>query len=71
MDYGAEKRKKSGCPKPTLNQARRYFVAHEFIEEEGELFYFFHRSTFWRSHSGERIGDWKLAAKRWMWNLEN
>jgi hypothetical protein len=71
MDDGAKKLEKLGWGKPTLDQVRRYFVAYEFIKEEGELFFFFHRSTCWRSQSGDRIGDWTLAAKRWMWNLEN
>jgi hypothetical protein len=42
-----------------------------FIEEEGEIFFFFHRSTCWRNQSGDKIGDWKIAADKWMWNLEN
>lgn len=71
MINGAEKQKKSSSKTPTLNQVRLYFLAHRFGIEEGDVFFYFHRSTFWRSQFGDRIGDWKLAAKRWMWNLEN
>ncbi|WP_268034927.1 hypothetical protein [Algoriphagus sp. PAP.12] len=44
---------------------------NRFETEEGELFFFFHRSTYRRSQSGDPIGDWVKAADRWMWNLEN
>ncbi|SMP16952.1 hypothetical protein SAMN06265367_102691 [Algoriphagus winogradskyi] len=71
MSNGAKKQKKSGCWIPTLNQVRLYFLIHRFVKEEGEVFFYFHRSTYWSSQFGDRIGDWKLAAKRWMWNLEN
>ncbi|SEF72990.1 hypothetical protein SAMN03080598_01194 [Algoriphagus boritolerans DSM 17298 = JCM 18970] len=71
MSKGAKKWIKSGCRIPTLNQVRLYFSTHRFEIEEGDIFFYFHRSTFWRSQFGDRIGDWKLAAKRWMWNLEN
>lgn len=71
MSNGANKRKKSDCRIPTLNQVRLYFSTQRFEIEEGDIFFYFHRSTFWRSQSGDRIGDWKLAANSWMWNLEN
>ncbi|MBB6327680.1 hypothetical protein FHS59_003323 [Algoriphagus iocasae] len=71
MNDGAKKRKKSGCRIPTIDQIRDYFLTNRFGIEEGELFFFFHRSTYWRSQSGDPIGDWMKAADRWMWNLEN
>ena len=71
MNNGAKKWIKPGCRIPTLNQVRLYFLAHRFGIEEGDIFFYFQLSTFWRSQSGDRIGDWKKAAKSWMWNLEN
>jgi len=71
MNNGARKAKKSGHTRPTLNQVRQYFLSQVFIQEEGEIFFFFHRSTCWRSQSGDKIRDWKTAADQWMWNLEN
>lgn len=67
MSNGAKKRKKSGY-RNTLNQVRLYFLTHRFTIEEGQVFFCFHRSTYWRLQYGDRIGDWKKAAKRWMWN---
>lgn len=56
---------------PTINQVRKYFMENEFAVEEGEVFYFCLRIKSWRWESGEHIGNWKDAADKWMWNLEN
>ncbi len=71
MKDGAKKWKKSDFRIPTLDLVRDYFLTNRFGTEEGELFFFFHRTTYWRSQSGDLIGDWTKAADRWMWNLEN
>lgn len=71
MNNGAKKGKNPVRKRPTLNQARQYFLTHTFIKEEGEIFFFFHRSTCWRTQSGTKIRDWKIAADKWIWNLEH
>lgn len=67
----AKKCKRSRFEKPKLNEVIRYFIAYKFPKEEGEVFYFYCRMMSWRTESRDHLGDWKSAAKRWMWNLEN
>jgi hypothetical protein len=57
MENGAKKGKKPFRKRPSLNQARQFFLTHGFIKEEGEIFFFFHRSTCWRMQSGDKIRD--------------
>lgn len=56
---------------PSLEEVKDYFFAQDFPLEEGEVFYFYYQGMGWRSESGSPLRDWKQAASRWLWNLEN
>lgn len=56
---------------PSLEEVRGYFLAQDYPLEEGEVFYFYYQALGWRSETGSPIRDWRSAASRWLWNLEN
>ncbi|GMQ30717.1 hypothetical protein [Algoriphagus confluentis] len=56
---------------PSLEEVQNYFSAQNFPREEGEVFYFYYQGLGWRSETGSPLRDWKLAASRWLWNLEH
>ncbi|MHA7129213.1 hypothetical protein [Algoriphagus namhaensis] len=56
---------------PSLEEVQNYFSAQDFPREEGEVFYFYYQGLGWRSETGSLLRDWKLAASRWLWNLEH
>ncbi|WP_111672758.1 hypothetical protein [Algoriphagus litoralis] len=56
---------------PSLEDVRGFFVAQDYPFEEGEVFFYYYQALGWRSETGIPIRDWKSAASRWLWNLEN
>jgi hypothetical protein len=58
-------------PGPSMDEVNGFFNAQNFPTEEGEVFYFYYQALGWRTESGSPVRDWKMAASRWLWNLEH
>ena len=71
MIYDASEQHRPDFPGPSLEEVNRFFSASDFPREEGEVFYFYYQGLGWRSETGSPIRDWRAAASRWLWNLEN
>lgn len=71
MIYEAIELNRPALTGPSLDEVYGFFSAQDFPREEGEVFYFYYQALGWRSETGSPIRDWKSAASRWLWNLEN
>ncbi|RIW13330.1 hypothetical protein D0X99_16260 [Algoriphagus lacus] len=56
---------------PSLEDVQDYFTTRDFPGEEGEVFFFYYQGMGWTNENGSPIRDWRAAASRWLWNLEN
>lgn len=56
---------------PSMEEVYGFFSSQDFPKEEGEVFYFYYQAMGWRTESGSPVRDWRLAASRWLWNLEH
>ena len=63
-------RAQSRPPKPTLEEAKIYFLEKKFPEVEAQRFFNYFESNGWLVGGRTKMKDWKAAARNWMLNTK-